>query len=540
MLELENLIKTVWPKVKKRHLFPELPPPRCIEGERRVGLDIKAKKISLSRAFVEKMSVVLNPQEVVEALLDHAVSHYRFCPWNLSSHLKLYREAKKVLRDKRMARRTTDAFMDVVANTHCVSQMDTPLPKIYGQLDRDTFEEVILALYQRVWGMDLGVAGHEEISGKLSRLPYLDRSRWTKSIRRFALLLQPLLEVVEQKGGLTGSCPLGCHGIQQYASQEVEQGLKEVAADAGSPSEFKEAIRDFQDEILNALRPGNRGMGLGRGMSMDADILYYMKLAENFSLPIRKVPMKRSGAMYPHHHISWEVGRPYQHIDPWTSFGKIMPGITQTWQYLEGEVFHQEERTPDCLIVIDSSGSMQNPLHSLSYAVLGAACACDAYLRNEAEVAVYNFSDASAGGRRILSYSRDRHKIYRTLCHHLGGGTKILMEDIEAIQGNRVPDIFLITDMQITNLKILIQYFSKCRNRVTAVHVGDNEQVQQFRNSMKLHKQIGIYAVQKREDIPRIVLGRIREYLGPGFKMGSQKGGHHGSQGINQETHKRG
>jgi hypothetical protein len=520
MRNLENVIKTVWPKVKKRHLFPELPAPSCAEGEERVGLDIKAKKISISKAFVEKISGVLSPEQVVEGLLDHAISHYRFCPWNLSSHLKLYGEAKKVLRDKRMAHRATDAFMDVVANTHCVSQMETPLPKIYGQLDCGIFERVILALYQRLWGMNLGVEGHEEISGKLSRLPYLDRSRWNKSIRRFCTLLQPLLEMEKQKGALSRSCALGCHGIQQYASGEVDQGLREVAAEAGSPMEFKEAIQDFQNDIEDALQHGNSGLGLGRGMPVDADILYYMKLAEYFSLPIRKVPMKRSGTMYPHHHVSWEVGRPYQHIDPWTSFGRIMPGITQTWQYLEGEVFHQEEKTPDCLIVIDSSGSMQNPRHGLSYAVLGAACACDTYLRNEAEVAVYNFSDASAGSKHALPYSRDRLALYRSICRHLGGGTRILVEDMEAIQGDRVPDIFLITDMQITNLKMLIQYFSKCKNRVTAVHVGDNEQVQQFRNSMKSHKQIGIYAVEKKEDIPRIVLGRIRYYLGPGSKEG--------------------
>jgi hypothetical protein len=136
-------------------------------------------------------------------------------------------------------------------------------------------------------------------------------------------------------------------------------------------------------------------------------------------------------------------------------------------------------------------------------------------------VAVYNFSDASAGGKHTLPYSHDRLMLYSTICRHLGGGTKILVEDMEAIQGDRVPDIFLITDMQITNLKILIQYFSKCKNRVTAVHVGDNEQVQQFRNSMKPRKQIGIYAVEEKEDIPRIVLGRIREYLGPGSKEGS-------------------
>lgn len=521
MSDMDEILKMVWPKVKKKHLFPELPEPRCVEGAHRVGLEMVAKKISISKVFADKMSVSLKTEDVLEGLLDHAVSHYSYCPWSFSIHMKLYTEAKKVLKEKPMVLRATDAFMDVVADTHCVSRMDTPLPRIYRQLEGSILDEAIFALYQRLWGVDLGVEDHEEISGKLSRLPYLERPRWGESIKRFAMLLQPLLEMVEQEGHLTGPAPLGCHTIKQYSSQEIEQGLKDVAAGVGSPVEFKEAIEDFEDEILDAIKLGNRGMGLGLGKCVDADVLYYMKMAENYSLPIRKVPMKNSGAMYPHHHVPWEVSRPYQHIDPWTSLGKIMPGITQTWQYLEGEVFGQEERTPDCLIVIDSSGSMQNPTHGLSYAVLGAACACDAYLRNEAEVAVYNFSDASAGGKQILPYSKDRMKLYSTICHHLGGGTKILLEDIETIQKDRVPDIFLITDMQITNLKILIQYFSKCKNRVTAVHIGDNEYAQQFRNSMKLHQQMEIYAVEKKEDILRIVLGKIRDYLAPGSKKSS-------------------
>ena len=163
---------------------------------------------------------------------------------------------------------------------------------------------------------------------------------------------------------------------------------------------------------------------------------------------------------------------------------------------------------------------MTNPKQELSYAVLGAACACDAYLRNEARVAVYNFSDAEAGGRRILNYSDNRKQIYRTLCHYFGGGTRLLVEHMNALQTEKVPDIFLITDMQITNLEILIQYFNDCENRVTAVHIGDNKQVHEFRNSMALRKNVGIYAVQRKEDIPRIVLGRIREYLSPGSSAG--------------------
>jgi hypothetical protein len=498
--------------VRERHLFPELPAPKCAEGEQRVGLDIKGKKISISREFVLEMSQKMEPQEVFEGLLDHAVSHYLYCPWDLSTHLKLYKEAKGALKDKQMAHRATDYFMDVVADTHCVSQKDTLLPRIYRHLNGGILDEVIHALYQRIWGVDLGVVEHDEVSRKLSRLPYLDRSRWKGSIRRFAKLIRSLLEEEERSGALNQSSPMGSHKLQQYSSEEINKGLRDLAMDSGTPSEFKETVHDFGEEMLEAILP-EEAMGVGRGRPLDADMLYYMKLADNYLLPIRKKPMKKTGSLYPHHHVPWEAGKPYQDIDPWTSFGKIMPGISQVWQRRDGELFGQEQGVPDCVVIIDSSGSMTNPRQHLSYAVLGAGCACDAYLRNGAHVAVYNFSDAHAGDRQILPYSRCRKDIYRTLSRYFGGGTRLLLGNIKALQTDRVPDIFLITDMQITNLEILIEYFNECKNRVTAVHIGDNKYAQTFRHSMVLRKNVGIYAVEKKEDIPRIVIGKIREYL---------------------------
>jgi hypothetical protein len=513
MPDLNDILKKVWPKVKKRHLFPELPAPECADGELRAGLNIIGKKISISKKFVEEMSVVLEPREILEGLLDHAVSHYIYCPWSLATQLKLYAEAKTVLKDKEMALRAADCFMDVVADTLCVSQKETPLPKIYRHLERSILDEAIHALYQRIWDMDLGVHAYEDLSNRLSRIPYWDRSRWLKGIRRFAKLIKPLLEMEKDYGNLDTPLPMGCHSIQQYSSQEIEEGLKELAFDAASPSDFTKTVHDFEDEISLAIQPAGQGPGLASARSMDMDVLYYMKLAENYMLPIRKAPMEKSGSIYPHHHINWEVSQPYQDIDPWTSLGKFMPGITQTWKRREGEVFGKEEGIPDCLVIIDSSGSMQNLRHGLSYAVLGAACACDAYLRNDAQVAVYNFGDASAGGRQILPYSRQRKEIYATLCRYFAGGTKFFVEDIEALQMNRVPDIFLISDMQITNLELLIQYFNNCKNRVTVVHIGNNEHVNTFRCAMELRKNVEIYAVEKKADILGIVLGKVRQYL---------------------------
>jgi hypothetical protein len=436
--------------------------------------------------------------------------------------LKLYREAKKVLEEKETAERATDYFMDVVADTYCVNQKDTPLPKIYRHLDRGVLDEAIHALYQKIWGVDLGVEGNEEVARKLSRIPYLDRNRWRESIRRFAKVIEPLLKREEDfEEDPNGQNALDRHGLEQYSSEEIEQGLKELALDTATPADFKDIVHDFEEEILEATQLMEQDMGLGAGKSLDADILYYMKLAENFALPIIKKPMEKSGALYPHHHAPWEVGSPYQDVDPWTSFGKIMPGITQRWQRLEGEMFGREEGIPDCMVVIDSSGSMTNPKQHRSDAVLGAACACDAYLRNDARVAVYNFSDVYARSRQVLPYTRDRRRIYQTLCHYFGGGTRLLVEDIHLLQTDRIPDIFMITDMQIANLEKLIQYFNECKNRVTAIHIGENKHVETFRRSLGLRKNVGIYAVEKKEDIPRIVLGKVREYLYTARGMGA-------------------
>jgi hypothetical protein len=238
-----------------------------------------------------------------------------------------------------------------------------------------------------------------------------------------------------------------------------------------------------------------------------------MKLAENYSLPIKRTPIEKSGSLYPVSHSPWELGKPFRDIDPWTSFGKIMPAITQIWERREGDTFGEEEGTPNCIVAIDSSGSMTNPRQQLSYAVLGAACASDAYLRNDAKVAVYNFSDAQHGGRKTLDYTRHRKQIYQSVCHYFGGGTRLDIKDLDSLQEPSRPDIFIITDMQITNLEALISYLNGHENRVTAVHIGENRHVMQFKRSMGIRKNISIYSVQKKQDIPKIVLGKIREYF---------------------------
>lgn len=513
MPNLDDVLKHIWPTVRADHFYPELPVPRISEGKDRVGLEIKGKKISLSSAFVDEMAHRLNPRLILEGLLDHAISHYIYCPWDFSTHLMLYAEAKSVVQDKRLAQKAADTFMDVVADTYCVTRKETPLPKLYRNMQKGRLDEAVCALYQKIWGLDLGVEKFEEIAAKLSRIPYLDRNLWPASIRRFASVIQELFKEEKSDGAAEKTNRMGHHDLSHYSPREIEEGLKQLASSAPTPAEFKAIFQDFQEDISNAL--GKKGLeaGLGKGGDFEADILYYMKLSQNYALPLRKRLMEKSGSLYPHHHVPWEAGKPFNDIDPWKSFGKIMPGLTKSWQRVEGEIYGQDYGTPDCILIIDSSGSMVDPRKQLSYAVLGAACAAEAYLRNGARVAVYNFSDAIADDEFILSYTRNRRKIYGALCHYFSGGTQLLVKTIKTFQAEPPPDIFLITDMQIVNLGNLVRYFNECKNRITAVLVGKNKHIYAFRQRMALNQNVQIYSVESLQDIPGIVLGKIRENI---------------------------
>ena len=534
---LQTIVEDIWLRLKKKHLYPEIPIPKVgripdpdrdeAEQNQGVGLEMKQKQITINPAFISQMKDKMPEGQVIEALLDHGITHYTFCPWDFHTHLMLYAEAKKVVNDKTLAKQVANYFIDVIADTHCVKTGLTEIPQLHRNLKKGEVEEVIASLYEKIWGIDLGISRsrttgerHDETVRRLARIPYLDRSRWPESVQKFARSIKLLLigeqKDQENKGGKGESNPQGEHDLNNYSFEEIDQGLRDYAKKTMGLSEFRDIVEDFSEELKEAGYGMEGGMGRGRGALIDADILFYMKLAENYSIPLKRVPQEEQGSLHPHSHSPWEVGSPFNDVDIWTSFGKIMPGITQIWKKREGKGRGKMEGTPDCLIAIDSSGSMINPRKNLSYAVLGAACATNAYLRNDSTVAVYNFSDAPMGGKDILNFTDKREEIYRVLCKYFGGGTALDLEDlIPLIRGRKNLDLFIITDMKITNLEALIGFLGQIQNRITAVHIGENPYASRFEKAVEKRKNINIFTVKRKEDIPHIVLGSIREYFNP-------------------------
>ncbi len=511
-------INRLWQRVRRKHLFPEIPRPKVGETESHVAMEMKNKQITVDGDFLKRVGETMGTEDALEALLDHGVGHHAYCPWDFKTHLAIYSEAKKVVGDKTMAKRAAGCFMDVVVDTNCVKREETKLPDLYRAMARGPLEEVLASLYEKIWGVDLESRGESNMVRRLSRISYLDRGRWPESVHRFTRIIKALLEEEQQQSEGKGDQKenmMGNHDLSSFSPEEVDQGLRDFARESRGLKEFREIIEDFEGELKDLGYGAEGGMGRGKGGMIDADVLYYMKLAENYSIPIRKTPLEKKGYMHPHSHRPWEVGKPVQDIDVWTSFGKIMPGITQTWRKRWGKTFGDQESTPDCIILIDSSGSMINPRKNLSYAVLGAACAADAYLRNAAGVAVYNFSDAPMGNRIVLDFASEREAIYRVLCKYFGGGTALNLRDLDPLlEMSQNPDIFLITDMKITNLGKVINYLTNINNRITAVYIGDNNYALRFKEAMEDKGNISIFPVTHKEDIPKIVLGKINEYFG--------------------------
>ena len=76
-----------------------------------------------------------------------------------------------------------------------------------------------------------------------------------------------------------------------------------------------------------------------------------------------------------------------------------------------------------------------------------------------------------------------------------------------------VPDLLLITDMQITNLEDVIGFLAGVEGRVTVIHIGENRATDRFRQATQNHPRLQIFSVAERQDIPHIVLGQVRGYL---------------------------
>ncbi len=518
---LQDLLRKTWKQARKRFHYPELPAPQMVDMPVPwPAMSIKERRILVNTNFLRKYSGELPAVKLLDAILTHGLAHHAVCPWDLKTHISLFHESLKVAGNSALARFVTDIFLDAVVDYYCLQRGWTAIVPVMQKTASVNSHHtcILLELYSYAWKIALQDVPSSLLDSPtveyLAEIDYLDRKNWTRSIRKVARALKAQGPNVTETRSY--SAPLmGYHDIRGVTAREFSDSFCELAREIRDPQAFSDVFSSVTRAYGKTTGGDSKGkMGHGLGREVKASTFFYMSLAEKYRMRIRKMEVKKDGALYPYSHVQWSVSDSFYDIDLWNSMGKILPPLTVKWKKKEGEIYSSRERIPDCMVLIDSSGSMPEPSRVLSYAVLGACCAADAYLREDASVSVYNFSDAPAGNRKLVIDSRNRMEIYEAICTYFGGGTAIEIDVLEKVIKKKKLDIFLITDMEITNLEKLIKLFGTLRDiRVTAVYIGNKKGVGRFRKAAASMKHVSIYGIEKPRDIMHIVLGQLKEYL---------------------------
>jgi hypothetical protein len=518
-VEMEEISDEMWLRLRKKHIFPALPKPKLGEKTRSGNIveiemmDSRTKEIVINPAGIQLFFKGLSEEVACEAVLDHAILHHTFCPRTLDEDLYLYAEAKSAVREKnkKKVKGIWKQFKDIVVNLRGVKYLNTKIPDLYRVMPKSEFEEMICSFYQDVWNTDLGVSGYKKQVRQLKLIPWLDKRMWGLAIKRFAKIVEDEIQEDEEP-------PLGKDGLEGYTDDEIKQGLEDFANRIKNPRKFREILQDFESELKEAgvrfekegEEKGSPSMGRGKGRGVNADVLFYQSLARKYALRVEGVPIKKDGSLYPYSHTQWEITDPVLEADLWTSFGKIIPGVTQKWVMKESTGFGDNENVPNLSIYIDSSASMTDPRNTVSYAVLGGFCAANAYLARGASVGVYVFADAEEGDELIQKHTKDRNKIFKAITKYFsGGGTAPSISSMEELRKDDT-DILMITDTRITNVEDVIKWFRRIENRVTAIHIGESEYTEKFKKALEDRPNISVYGVKSERDIPAIVLGKIK------------------------------
>ncbi|HLC46960.1 MAG TPA: VWA domain-containing protein [Candidatus Nanoarchaeia archaeon] len=226
--------------------------------------------------------------------------------------------------------------------------------------------------------------------------------------------------------------------IKDLTRGQIEQAMRQIIR-RHKKSRY-DKIKDFVEKetgtsIDQESPKGSTAKGIGLEGSeiklYQHTIPYYERNSATYGLYIQRKPIVTdTTSNYPEGNRSFRVGDPFTTLNPYSSGGRILPGITQRRLLKQGKKTDRLFKTPTANIIIDSSGSMENPDNG-SIAILAAFILAKNYYANDAEVGVINFSADMA----YLPPTRDLNKVYTMLTAFWGGGTVLNVKKMREFIG---------------------------------------------------------------------------------------------------------
>jgi hypothetical protein len=433
-------------------------------------------------------------------ILAHEIGHHVLVPGNMTDHLRLLARIRAGLPTlERQAPMVANLYADLLINDRLQRQEGLRLADIYRRLasertrgaEQSTSQvwDLYLRIYEQLWKLDRGNLGSGAKDARIdgdawlgARLVRVYANDWLSGAGGFAALLLPYLvedaEKAEQGSvrHLLDTLEAG-EGCEPFGG--VNMGGDE--GDATHPSRDAAVTGDVEPgEAEEGKVPSDEpadvsGKGQTRepfeygellraaGLKIDdheAAVRYYRERALPYLVPFPRRMRPESPEPQLEGLDPWEIGDAIDALDALQSVllsPRVISGMTTVQRHYGLEPGLTLAKSPiDLDLYVDSSGSMPNPQHRISYMSLAGAVIALSALRAGSRVQVTLWS----GKQQVMhtpGFVRDEHAILRTLTGFYGGGTAFPVHRLRdtylgGARHDRPVHLLMISDDGITTM----------------------------------------------------------------------------------------
>ncbi len=574
---MEQKISKGWMESKKRANYPTLRDPKVVdEFEGGAAFNFAKGETIIGEKHIKDYAAtgIVNEEEVIVGTFDHEIIHYMVWPKNLANLIKHGHFSEKVFEKK--ANTILQLHMDMVVDTHntlksttrkdVLKMREATVKNIEQELakTKDPIEKITLEASRQVRGINLEYlcrqaevdgfkSEHPKIVEEMMEVDFSRNANHEIGLYRYGSLIKDLIPEITIVGmGYDGNGKPFQEIIGEASKKQINEALRELMKEMGKEQyeEIKKWVKDLRGEPQDTPKGQQAGTAIN-DLDIDKDTSrYYFELSKMYPLVITKRPRKSTDEEQKFGSTEkWRPGKDTSLILPQSSGGLILPGLTKSIKLDKAYKKTIKYQEPNALELIDTSGSMPNPKHSKSYAVLGAGIVARSYHSRGRYVGVVNF-DAQAS---ILPFTRDINLVFDYITAYKGGGTTVNLEvvkkmldkpqdflrglstdtvkeyvkagllpkevmqkqvslDVRALEEfvDRKIDVYMFTDGDIGNQEEVLQYLSNLENLNRAAIILTNGEREQYE---KYNDKIHLITVKDEEDLPRIAVKEMGRSL---------------------------
>jgi hypothetical protein len=459
--DLDQIVSLAWSQSLRRFNSPLLhKKPKIVSGDcetTTASFDLTDNSTEINEEHIRAIADLGIPiKEVVTGIFTHEIGHYMDNPGEISRAII---QAEAIDRyfpkeDNLLKRVIVNLYSDTAVNLERMRRErdGKELRDVYMAFERhpDTCEAVkLINLFyaDRISFFKSKIRMTEEYEKKIASLKninFFNRKLEHIYVQEFGRIM---IDVIRRDPNyLNGKQFLDMMSdfISKLSSCQLDKALDDIAKESGL-GKYLRIKRWLKDRTNNKIDDADYtkketcnipGLESSKIEWNDHLIDFYDKRARGKGIYIAKKPLISSQLeSYPLENERYKVDDPFQHINPFSS-PRIMPGVTQRTKIIPGETMDQRLMYPDCLISLDSSGSMRHPNNNSQAVHTGFILALN-YYKNGSYVGVINFSANTA----MLFPTRDLQQVYSILCAYWGGGTvydiEVMKEYFSAIEHQR-------------------------------------------------------------------------------------------------------